>query len=145
VRISFASALRVEKLDATRWLLLEPFLVDVWEWEPLDAEYPGMEPAIGGYNVTVPKGFLTDFASVPRLPFAYWFTGGLGDRAAVLHDYLYALKVPRAWADAAFHAALKADNVSGWRRALMYAGVRLGGGSHYDERAELVVPQGPPL
>ena len=40
--------------------------------------------------IVVPAGFITDFASVPRLPFVYMFFGGVGDEAAVLHDWLYA-------------------------------------------------------
>lgn len=39
--------------------------------------------------VIVPTGFVTDFASVPRIPFVYWLFGGLGDREAVVHDFLY--------------------------------------------------------
>lgn len=41
-----------------------------------------------GY-VIVPKGFVTDFATVPRLPFIFLLFGGRGDKQAVLHDYLY--------------------------------------------------------
>lgn len=39
--------------------------------------------------IVVPTGFITDFASVPRLPLVYWFFGGRGDAEAVLHDWLY--------------------------------------------------------
>lgn len=39
--------------------------------------------------ICVPPGYVTDFASVPRIPFIYWLFGGLGDREAVLHDFLY--------------------------------------------------------
>lgn len=39
--------------------------------------------------IVVPTGFVTDFSSVPRLPFIYWFFGGRGDQEGVLHDYLY--------------------------------------------------------
>ena len=40
--------------------------------------------------IVVPAGFITDFASVPRLPFVYTLFGGVGDEAAVLRDLLYA-------------------------------------------------------
>lgn len=39
--------------------------------------------------IIVPEGFITDFASVPRVPIAYLITGGLGNSAATLHDFLY--------------------------------------------------------
>ena len=35
-------------------------------------------------TITIPAGFKTDLASVPRLPFAYWLTGGTANRPAVL-------------------------------------------------------------
>lgn len=40
-----------------------------------------------GDVVTVPAGFITDFATVPRLPVAYLVFDGYGDRAAVIHDF----------------------------------------------------------
>ena len=84
-------------------------------------------------RVTVPKGFRTDFASVPRLPFAYWLFGGdFDDEAATVHDFLYTDgKVPRAQADAVFLEALRVLGVPRWRRWPMWLGVRLFGGSHY--------------
>lgn len=42
-------------------------------------------------TITVPEGFETDYASVPRLPFIYLLFGGVGDEEAVLHDYLYTI------------------------------------------------------
>lgn len=54
---------------------------------------------------------------------------GYGDRAAALHDWLYRARImPRAHADAVFHRALRADGIARWRAALMWAGVRVGGG-----------------
>lgn len=38
----------------------------------------------------VPGGFVTDLASVPRVPFAYWSLGGRAAAAAVVHDFLFA-------------------------------------------------------
>lgn len=34
----------------------------------------------------VKHGFITDGASVPRLPFIYWWCGGRGKRPAAVHD-----------------------------------------------------------
>lgn len=42
-----------------------------------------------GYKLIVPKGFITDFASVPRWAWSIITPTGLHQDAAVLHDYLY--------------------------------------------------------
>jgi hypothetical protein len=82
--------------------------------------------------VAVPAGFVTNFASVPRVPIAYLLAGGIGNRSATLHDYLYTQgKFPRAWCDSAFLGALATEGVSWWRRTAMYAAVRAAGGAHY--------------
>lgn len=41
-----------------------------------------------GFNIIVPSGFYTDFASVPRSPLTYKFFGKF-NQEAVVHDYLY--------------------------------------------------------
>ena len=74
----------------------------------------------------VPAGFCTDFASVPRLPFAYWLTGGTGHRAAVVHDYLCRTGFERKRADALFHEMLRSTGVNPCRSWAMWAGVRIG-------------------
>lgn len=52
-----------------------------------------LEPLIYESNtvgiIIVPRGFVTDFASVPRVPIAYMLAGGVAKEAAVLHDFLY--------------------------------------------------------
>lgn len=83
-------------------------------------------------TITVPAGFITDFASVPRLPVAYLLAGGEADEAAVVHDYLYhSHDVPRPDADAVFEEAMAISGQPWWRRKLMWAGVRLFGGTPY--------------
>lgn len=88
--------------------------------------------------ITVPAGFITDFASVPRLPVAYLLAGGEADEAAVIHDYLYhSHDVPRPDADAIFDEAMGVTGQPWWRRKLMWAGVRLfGGGPYADDLAD---------
>lgn len=39
--------------------------------------------------ISVPAGFETDFASVPRVPVAFWFYGNRAHREGVIHDYLF--------------------------------------------------------
>ncbi len=87
---------------------------------------------VAGRIFVAPKGFVTDFASVPRIPVAYLLTGGCADQAAVIHDWLYTShEVDRAMADAVFREAVALGN-PGWRAWLMWAGVRIGGGGSWE-------------
>jgi hypothetical protein len=86
-----------------------------------------------GKTVVVPADFVTDFASVPRLPFVYLTQGGKGNKAAVVHDWLYSTQaVDRKTADQVLREALAASGYSGFTAWLFYAAVRVGGGSHWD-------------
>ena len=61
-------------------------------------------------TITVPAGFVTDLASVPRVPLAYWFFGARGNSPAAIHDWLYRTGiVSRIMADRVFNEALKAQ------------------------------------
>lgn len=83
----------------------------------------------------VPPGFVTDLASVPRYPIVYFLAGGTSNEASVIHDWLYTAKpITRAMADAVLREASALTGVPGWRRWIMWAGVRLGGGSHWVEK-----------
>lgn len=85
--------------------------------------------------VTVPEGFQTDLASVPRLPVVYLLTGATGNEAAVVHDFLYTLQpCTRKQADDVFYEAALSSGVPKWRAWMMWAGIRAGGGSHWKTR-----------
>jgi hypothetical protein len=78
--------------------------------------------------IVVPAGFVTDFASVPRLPLMYWLFGDTAHASAVVHDYLCRNWVPAGmieWREAAevFREAMKHEGVPAWRRWLMYQAV----------------------
>lgn len=84
-------------------------------------------------RIVAPEGFVTDLASVPRLPITYFLAGGLAHAAAVVHDYLYTThELTRAQADAVFREAAQACGVGAWRAWVMWLGVRLGGASSWD-------------
>lgn len=90
--------------------------------------------AILPHVIIVPEGFKTNFASVPRLPLAFWLFGSVADEPAVVHDWLYTSNVAgvtRKEADAVFAEACKVYGVSAWKRGPMWLGVRLFGGSHW--------------
>jgi hypothetical protein len=90
-----------------------------------------------GEVVSVPAKFVTDFASVPRIPGIWWIAGALADEAAVVHDWLYnQAKVGRETADRVFKEAMEALGISAWRRYLIYAAVRSLGWRHYGKEKE---------
>lgn len=103
---------------------------DDGKWVLVEALY--YQSDIAKRTILVPPGFQTDLASVPRLPFVYWLTGSTSTAAAVVHDWLYSSReVPRKMADEILREASEATGVPAWRRWLMWAGVRIGGGAHY--------------
>lgn len=101
-------------------------------WQLLDMF---MYDSVVGGLITVPEGFITDFASVPRIPLVYDSLGNIAQRAAVIHDYLYATKsLPRDIADKVLLEAMEVSGISWLRRKMIYMGVRVGGGSHYGNK-----------
>ncbi|MHB8091760.1 MAG: DUF1353 domain-containing protein [Syntrophales bacterium] len=90
-----------------------------------------MTYVIGSTNerIVVPKGFVTDFASIPQ---ALWSLGlsphGQYSRAAVVHDYLYwSQGCTRDQADRLLVVAMKESTVSSFDEFLVYQGVNIGG------------------
>lgn len=130
----FLNPLRLEYLDGHLWKVLEPF------------EYC-VGSADSDIKVTIPEGFFTDFASVPRF---FWRvlppTGEYG-KAAVVHDWLYRhpillefsfsytdpengpdrLAITRKECDDIFLEAMEVLEVPKCKRDILYAGVRIGG------------------
>jgi hypothetical protein len=83
-------------------------------------------------TITAPAGMITDFESCPRLPVVFFLVGEVTREAAVIHDYLYKSKMlPRALADKVLLEACAVTGIPAWRRWLIYAGVRVGGASHF--------------
>lgn len=79
----------------------------------------------GSRIITVPPGFITDFASIPRA-FRWLVTGhGSTRKPAVVHDYLVRKKlVERKEADKIFLVAMEEAGVSAWKRWICYGAVR---------------------
>jgi Protein of unknown function (DUF1353) len=86
-------------------------------------------------TLIVPTGFVTDFASVPRIPIIFDLLGDRGNLAATLHDWLYTLPHPindRKKVDDILKEALIAQGVNRFAAWAIYIGVRIGGKSHFD-------------
>lgn len=111
----FINALRVQKVASGDedtefvWELLEPL---------------AYASALVPETLVVPKGFQTDFASVPRVPLAYLLTGDKVHAPAVVHDWLIRERiVHRTIADRIFLEAMECERIAWWRRRSMYLAV----------------------
>lgn len=98
----------------------------------LNEEFPYCDAATGRV-IVVPKWYVTDFASVP------WYGQGVIDpegptaRAAIIHDWLYAIGEPgkRQEADDTFYRAMIAFGVDQMQARIAYDAVRAGGQAGY--------------
>ncbi len=81
-----------------------------------------------GRTFTVPTGFFTDFASVPRIGIIYAMLGDTAHEPAVIHDWIYyGAFVPRQDADSILFEAMGVIGLPWWKRWPIYMGVRAGG------------------
>lgn len=115
--IEFITNPIVEVVDDDTFILRDDFVVKYFE-----------------QVFVVPSGFMTDFASVPRIPVAYMLFAGKAKKAAVLHDWLYTTKpCTREEADRAFLCAMEELGIGWFVRQAMYRGVRFGGQTYWDK------------
>lgn len=118
MKARFLTPLRGEVRDDDSFILYEPFHVEL------------ARPSGSLWHIIVPTAFVSDFASVPRTPLAWWIAGDVGRRSAVVHDYLCVLGKSLTpvcdylTAADVFDACLKAEDVADWRRWMMVRAVR---------------------
>ena len=107
----YLTPLKAENLKGKWWRLTEPLI--------FCSEFGTIE---------TPAGFVTDFASVPRVPLAYWLFGSRANRPATTHDDIYRSgRFPRSLADKIFREAMAADGYLMPTRWTMFSSVRLFG------------------
>lgn len=127
----FLSPLDLEYIDGRKWKILNDF-----------------QYCIGGPDgypvVDVPAGFITDFASVPRILWNILPPTGKYGKAAVVHDRLYqsphlelcvgypSFKVDRYFADLVLLEGMEVLKVDWLTRWIIYLGVRIGGWMPWD-------------
>ena len=118
----FLSPLQVEELADNRHKLLVPLVY---------------QSDVAGRTFTVPAGFVTDYASVPRVIFAYWIAGGTANEAAVVHDFLYqSHQTEKRLADRVFLEAALVTGNPRWRAYAMYQAVKWFSGTSYQTGPE---------
>ena len=104
-------------------------------WEP----YSEFDYHVGKYPsddvITVPAGFRTDFASVPRPFWGIFPPDGKYTAASIIHDWLYNTQGihgrSRKKCDGIFLEAMTVLGVPWVTRHLMYRAVRIGGGKYW--------------
>jgi hypothetical protein len=104
--------------DGRHWILTAPL-----HWDDTEE----------GWTVSVPTGFSTDLASIPRAFWPIFPRDGRYAPAAVLHDWLYWAgevydePITRRYADHVLRTAAGELGVSSVTRWLIWTGVRVGG------------------
>jgi hypothetical protein len=89
-------------------------------------------------EVTVPSGFVTDLASIPAVFWSELPPAARYSYPAIIHDYLYWFQpCTRAEADAVLEAAMEDMQVPSPKIVIIYGAVRVGGGSAWDNNAQL--------
>jgi hypothetical protein len=123
VKTGFIDALQCEYEDGRRWTVLKPF---------------SYVSAKTGLHIIVPIGFSTDFASIPRVMWRVIFpTDDIIAKAAVIHDFLYrtpTFPISRLEADNILIEGMELLGAGLFKRRLVHAGVRVGGGKAYRTR-----------
>lgn len=93
------------------------------------------ESKILNKRIEIEVGFLTDYASTPRLPFVYWLFGDTGKYESVVHDWLYHHHevCDEATANLVLLEAAIAIGTPRWTRMGLYLGVEFGGKTSWEE------------
>lgn len=110
-----------DMLGRDLWYLRDPLKIDIIKGDDL-------------YEIDVPRGYLTDGASVPRVLWSICPKWDRTHRAVILHDYLCEYGIVklngkktmliREQIDALFLHALQFEGLSKLRYSVMYAAIR---------------------
>ena len=111
---------------------ITPLVVKIHTKNPRERELflPFTYITKSGDKITVPAGFFTNFASVPRILWGILPQLDHYGKAAVIHDYLYRtpnLQYTRKQADNILKDACEDLNVKPWKTWALYSAVRLFG------------------
>jgi hypothetical protein len=119
-------ALHLSRFADPIYFLLKPIT-----WKP-NADQTGYQA------VSVPVGFVTDFASIPRPFWSIFRPDGLYTYPAIVHDYLYWTQITsKVVADKIFQFGMEDFGVSPANIAILHTAVNLAGNSAWSENARL--------
>jgi hypothetical protein len=107
--------------DGKHWIVKEPLVYIV---------------GVSQDRITVPRGFVTDFASIPPRLQSFIQPTGPNLLPAVVHDYLYWNQAcSRAQADQIMLLAMIENDVPAGQRTAIYRAVRVGGAAAWNTNA----------
>jgi hypothetical protein len=107
------------------------YLTSVIGWDPEPAQAATYQP------VRVPIGFVTDFASIPRIFWSLLRPDGTYSYAAIIHDFLYWEQyLSRDVSDSILKLCMEDFKIEAAVVNSIYTGVRLGGGFAWAENAK---------
>jgi hypothetical protein len=108
------------------------FLREAIAWKPNSNQAGSLR------EVDVPVGFITDFASIPRLFWSLLRPDGEYTYPAIIHDYLYWTQTrTRAESDEIFRLAMADFDIDAVTATTLYDAVRVGGSTAWRENARL--------
>lgn len=111
----FTTPLNAVPISDDQWILLTGFEYHV-------GSYPSKE------IILVPEGFVTDFASIPKIFQPIIKPDGPHAKAAVIHDYCYYTACySKIRSDQIFLEAMRVLNIEEWKRNVMFTAVLLFG------------------
>jgi hypothetical protein len=120
-------ALHVARFKDPTYVLLKQI-----KWEPEPSQKDKYDP------VEVPIGFVTDFASIPRLFWSALRPDGEYTYPAIIHDYLYWTQTRRREvADEIFKVVMEEFGIAAITRNSIYFAVRSFGQSSWDGNGKL--------
>ena len=125
--------------DGKRFKLSQPFSYQT-DINPRDFGYDTKNLRIDENNnfwIDIPVGFVTDFASVPRIFWSLIPPTGVKSRGALIHDWLYTNHPEgRKWVDNVFLEAMKLAGESWLTRNICYYAVRVAARPAWDDSSE---------
>lgn len=126
-RTAVSGPLFITRFREPIYVLLKPI-----SWKPTGANTATYS------SVEVPAGFVTDFASIPRVFWSLLRPDAEYTYPAIIHDYLYWMQErPREVADNIFRLAMEDFKIETITATAIFKAIRAGGGSAWNSNARL--------
>lgn len=100
--------INIAKSEGLNWVVIIPCVIN-----------------IDTHNIIIPKGFITDLISVPRIFWSIIPPHGIASNASIVHDFCWRNSIfDRKTCDKIFLSLLKQSKVPKWQYYIMYSFVR---------------------
>ena len=124
VKVEFLTTIDVRYIDGVKWQLTAPYYAVVTH---KDDSYR---------IIKAPSGFITDFASIPRMPLVFLRFAGMAGLPALAHDVLYSeggSEDDRTYADLVFLQGMIDSGMDKIDANAMFQAVRVFGLSSFNK------------